>query len=130
MKLPKLAIDNYQFTILVFILLVIAGTSSFLSMPRTEDPLVTVPGASVVIIYPGATPFDMEELIAQPIEDAINELQDIKRIQTTLEDGLAYFAIEFYFNTNAKEKYDEVVDKVNGVRTELPAEIMNLSFVE
>ena len=130
MKLPKLAIENYQFTILVFILLVIAGISSFLSMPRTEDPLVNVPGASVVIIYPGATPFDMEELIAQPIEDAINELGDIKRIQTTLEDGLAYFAVEFYFNTNAKEKYDEVVDKVNGVRGKLPAEIMNLNFVE
>ena len=99
-------------------------------MPRTEDPLVSVPGASVVIIYPGATPFDMEELIAQPVEDAINELNDVKRIQTTLEDGLAYFAVEFYFGTNAKEKYDEVVDKVNGVRSELPAEIMNLSFVE
>lgn len=130
MKLPKLAIDNYQFTILVFILLVIAGINSFLSMPRTEDPPVNVPGASVIIIYPGATPFNMEELIAQPIEDAINELEDIKRIQTTLKDGLAYFAVEFYFGTNAKKKYEEVVDKVNGVRGELPAEIMELNFEE
>ncbi|NQV02775.1 MAG: efflux RND transporter permease subunit, partial [Bacteroidia bacterium] len=130
MKLPKLAIDNYQFTILVFILLVIAGITSFLSMPRTEDPPVNVPGASVIVIYPGATPIDLEELVVQPIEDAVNELEDIKRIQTTLKDGLVYIAVEFYFGTDAKKKYEEVVDKVNGIRGELPVDILELNFLE
>lgn len=130
MNLPKLSIDNYQFTILVFILLIIAGISSFLSMPRTEDPPVNVPGASVIVIFPGATPVDLEELVAQPIEEAVNELEDIKRIHTTVKDGLVYISVEFYFGYDARKKYDEVVDKVNGIRGTLPEEILEINFLE
>jgi multidrug efflux pump subunit AcrB len=130
MKLPKLSIDNYQFTLLVFILLVVAGINSFISMPRTEDPPIAIPGASVIVIYPGASPVDLEELVVTPIEDAVNEIDDIKRIQTTIRNGLAYFSVEFYFGTDAKEKYDEVIQKVNGIRNRLPAEIMDISFLE
>ncbi|MBN1198454.1 MAG: efflux RND transporter permease subunit [Bacteroidales bacterium] len=130
MKLPRLAIDNYQFTMLVFILLIIAGINSFITMPRTEDPPVNVPGASVIVIYPGASPVDLEELVVTPIEDAVNELDDIKRIKTTIRDGLAYFSVEFYFGTDAKKKYDEVVQKVNSIQNKLPDGIMNLSFLE
>ncbi|MBE0646662.1 MAG: efflux RND transporter permease subunit [Bacteroidales bacterium] len=130
MNLPKLSIDNYQFTILVFILLVIAGVNSFISMPRTEDPPVNVPGASVIVIFPGATPIDLEELVAQPIEEAVNELEDIKRIHTTVKDGLVYVSVEFYFSGDAKKKFDEVVDKVNGISSELPDEILELNYLE
>ena len=70
MKLPKIAIDNYQFTIMIFILMVIAGLTSYLTMPRTENPIIYMPGASVVIIYPGANPNDLEQLIAIPIQES------------------------------------------------------------
>ena len=130
MRLPKLAIDNFQFTIIVFILIIIAGISSFLTMPKTEDPVINVPGASIVVIYPGASSVDLEQLIAQPVEDAINELEDIKRIITTLQDGLAVFAVEFYFGTDANEKFDEVVQKINSVKPELPDDILELDVME
>ena len=130
MKLPKLAIDNFQFTLVIFILITIAGISSYLGMPRTENPEVVVPGASVIVIYPGANPTDMEQLIALPVEEAINELDDIKTVSTTLRDGLAVISVEFYFHTNAKEKFDEVVQKVNGIRNELPENILELNTIE
>jgi multidrug efflux pump subunit AcrB len=80
MRLPKLAIDNPQFTIVIFILLVLSGIGSFMTMPRTENPSIYAPGASIVIIYPGASPSDIEQLVAIPVEEAINELDDIKSI--------------------------------------------------
>ena len=95
MKLPKYAIDNYQFTVMVFFLLVIAGITSYVTMPRTENPVIYMPGGSVVVIYPGASPADLEQLVAIPIEEAINELEDIKRIETTIHDGLVSIAVEF-----------------------------------
>ena len=73
MKLPKLAVNNYQFTIVIFVLLTIFGISSFITMPKTEDPPIFVPGASVYVVYPGTSPLDMEQLVATPIEEAINE---------------------------------------------------------
>ncbi len=130
MNLPRFSIDNYQFTLLVFILLIVAGINSFITMPRTEDPPVSIPGASVYVVFPGASPTDLEELVATPLEDAINELDDIKRIQTTIHEGLVYLSTEFYFGTDAKEKYDEVVQKVNGIRSTLPNDIMDIGFME
>jgi multidrug efflux pump subunit AcrB len=126
MKLPKLAIDNPQFTTIVFILLVLAGFSSYLTMPRTENPPISVPGSSVVVIYPGASPADLEQLVAIPIEEAINELEDIKKLETSIKDGLVSIGVEFVFDTDAKEKYNEVVAKVNDIKGGLPGDILSI----
>ena len=120
MKIPKLAIDNHQFTILVFVILVIAGISSYFTMPRTENPEMTVPGGSVFVIYPGASPVDLEQLVAIPIEEKINEINDIKRVETYVGEGLVVINTEFDFNANAKDKFDELTQKFNSVSNELP----------
>ena len=130
MKLPRLAIDNYQFTLLVFILLIVVGISSYRNMPRTENPEMTVPGGSVVVIYPGANPVDLEQLVTIPLEEAINELDNIKKINTGIRDGIAIISVEFDFNTDAKDKYDELVQKVNEVAPDLPDEIYSLETMQ
>jgi multidrug efflux pump subunit AcrB len=130
MRLPKLAIDNHQFTLIIFILLLFAGIRSFVIMPRTENPDIVMPGVSVIAIYPGASPVDLEELVASPIEEAVNELDDIKRIKTTLIDGVAYVSVEFDFGVDADKKYDDVVQKVNSLENDLPKEILSLTMVQ
>ncbi|PLX14092.1 MAG: AcrB/AcrD/AcrF family protein [Marinilabiliales bacterium] len=130
MKLPRLAIDNYQFTIIIFLLLTFAGVSSYLNMPRTENPAVYIPGASIVVIYPGASPSDMEQLISIPIEEAINELDDIIEIKSTIMDGVAVTSVEFSYDTDPDDKYDEVLEKFNSIRGDLPKEIYDVSIVQ
>ncbi|MCF8302059.1 MAG: efflux RND transporter permease subunit [Bacteroidales bacterium] len=128
MKLPRLATGNYQFTLMAFILLTIWGVNAFINMPKTENPTIYVPGAGIVMIYPGADPVDLEELIAIPIEEAINELEDIKKINTNLKDGIAYVGVEFTYGTDAQEKYDEVVQEINSIKTDLPDDIHSISI--
>ena len=130
MRLPRLSIDNYQFTLIIFFLLLFAGIRSYLTMPRTENPDIVMPGVSVITIFPGASPIDMEELIVSPIEEAINELDDIKRINTSIIDGVASIAVEFDFSTNADKKYDDVVQKVNGIKNDLPEGILDLKMIQ
>jgi len=130
MKLPRLAIDNYQFTLMVFLLLLIMGVTAIFTMPRTEDPPMDIPGASIVVIYPGGNPVDMEELIATPLEEALNELEDIKKITSTMKDGIVTIAIEFNFETDADEKFNEVLRQVNSVRNDLPEGIYDLQVLQ
>lgn len=128
MKLPKYAISNYQFTIIVFLLLLVMGITSFLSMPRTEDPPIQVPGGSVIVIYPGTNPVDLEQLVADPIEEAINELEDIKKLNTSIKDGIVGISIEFNFNTDADEKFDELIQQVNNIKSDLPSDIYSIEI--
>ncbi len=130
MKLPRLAIENYPFTLVVFVLLLIMGVISVITMPRTEDPPMDIPGASVIIIYPGGNPVDLEELIASPVEEAINELDDIKVMNTWIRNGIVSISVEFNFETNAEDKFDEVVRQVNSVRSELPEDLYDLQVQE
>lgn len=128
MRLPKLAIENHQFTLIMILLLVLSGIVSFVTMPRSEDPPVAKSGATVVVVYPGANPADLEQLIADPLEAVINELDDIKRIDTHCEDGIASVHTEFLAGTDPDEKYSDVVQKVNSIRSQLPQDILYIDL--
>jgi len=128
MRLPRLAIDNTAFTWMVFIFLTILGIRALMIMPRTENPEVTVPGSSIIALMPGASPIDMEKMVALPVEEALNELEDIEQIISGVRDGLAVVTVEFDFNSDADEKYDEVVQQVNSMRNTLPDEIIQLEM--
>ncbi|MDI9881458.1 efflux RND transporter permease subunit [Flectobacillus longus] len=126
MKIAEFSVKNYQFTLVVFLAVLSIGLYSLLNMPRGEDPEFESPQFGVTIIYPGATPNDMEELVADPFEKRINELDNIQRISTVILDGAAVFQIEYDFEQDPEEKYQEVVREVNAIRKDLPAEILDI----
>ncbi len=128
MRLPKLAIENTSFTWMVFILLTIVGIRALLTMPRTENPEVSVPGSSIIVLVPGASSMDLEKMVALPVEEALNELEELDKIMSDVRDGIAIVSVEFEFNTDPDEKYEEVVQKINSIRNELPDEILQLDM--
>ncbi|MFY7828535.1 MAG: efflux RND transporter permease subunit [Flectobacillus sp.] len=126
MKIAEFSVKNYQFTLVVFLAVLSIGLFSLLNMPRGEDPEFESPQFGVTIIYPGATPNDMEELVVDPFEKRINELDNIQRISTVILDGAAVFQIEYDFEQDPEEKYQEIVREVNAIRKDLPAEILDI----
>lgn len=128
MQLPALAIRNYQFTIVLFLLLVMLGVVSFFTMPRSEDPQFDFSAAVIKVVSPGTIPMDMEKLVVDPIEEALNELEDIKNIKTDVEDGLSVIRIEFLYGTDPDDKYDEVVASIARIRNDLPDSIVALKI--
>ncbi|HUV07343.1 MAG TPA: efflux RND transporter permease subunit, partial [Spirochaetia bacterium] len=73
MRLPKLAVENHHFTVIIVVLLVVFGIWAYFTMPRAEDPQISVPAVSVIVLYPGASSVDLERLVVDPIEEAANE---------------------------------------------------------
>jgi multidrug efflux pump subunit AcrB len=130
MKLIRLSIDNYQFTLVVFLVLLAVSIVSYFQMPRMENPTVYISGGSVIVIYPGASPKDMEQLIAIPVEEAINELDDIRKITSNLRDGVSVTSVEFEHGTDAQEKYNEMVSKLNSVMADLPDDLLRVEIIQ
>ena len=128
MKLPKLAIQNYQFVIILIGLALFMGINSYVSMPRSEDPNPKFPNYSIVAIYPGVGPEDLEELVVKPIEDALEEVADINKVETTIEEGLTVFRVEGEFGVDTDELYDEILREVNNIRGELPDDLYSLDI--
>ncbi|HLP02111.1 MAG TPA: efflux RND transporter permease subunit [Opitutaceae bacterium] len=127
MKLTSFSVRNHQFTILVFLCLAAVGFNAFRNIPRSEDPKLLIPASSVIVVCPGANAVEMERLVARPIEDAVKELDDLHKLRTSVEDGVALVEVEFYYGNDPDTKYNDVLRQVNAVRGSLPA---NTSTVE
>ena len=128
MNIASLAIRNYQFTIVMVLLLTLIGLVSFFTMPRSEDPPIEAPGTRIVVVFPGASPADIESLIIDPIEEELNGLDDVKTIESTAQNGLGDIAIEFISSRDPDEAHDEVTEAVNGIRNELPEGVIALEM--
>jgi len=128
MQLPVLAIRNHQLTWLVGAILILLGLVSFFTMPRAEDPQLDFPMSNIIVVNPGTTPSDMESLVVDPLEEVLNELEDVQEIKANIEDGLAKIHIEFLYGSDADEKYDDVQAAVNGIRDQLPSGIVKLEI--
>ena len=126
MKITNYAVKNYQFTLIIFIMIIALGITTLLNMSRSEDPEMHAPTFTVVVVYPGTSPGDMEELVVKPLEKEIWGLENIKRIRTSIGDGVAAMRVEYKYNSNVDNKYQEIVRVVNSKRPELPADIVSI----
>ncbi|HRE91523.1 MAG TPA: efflux RND transporter permease subunit, partial [Myxococcota bacterium] len=126
MKLAELAVKNPQFTLVVFALLAALGANSFMTISRSEDPQFPIPGFAIVAIYPGASPVDVEELVANPIEERLDSLDDIKKLQASISESVAVIQIEFDSDVDVDKREQEVRRQVEAARGELPADLLSL----
>jgi multidrug efflux pump subunit AcrB len=128
MSIWAFAVKRWQFTLVMFALLIALGLASFSNIARSEDPSFPFPAADISVVWPGASPADMERLIVKPIEDAINTLENVKKIQSSAFDGLATVHTEFYYGGDPEKKQDEVIREFNRIRSSLPADITQIDI--
>ncbi|MEN9960910.1 MAG: hypothetical protein RL045_1162 [Bacteroidota bacterium] len=126
MKIANYAVKNYQFTLIMFIMVVVVGVVTIMTMPRAEDPDMNAPQFPIIAVYPGTSPDDMEELVVKPVEKRLYELENVRKINTTISDGLAVFAVYYKYGVNVDEKYSEIVRELNSIKGDLPKEVIKL----
>ena len=120
------AVKRWQFTVLLFLMFAALGVSSWMAIPRAEDPDFPVPIFTTVAVYPGASPEDMEQLVTEPIEKKLNALEDVKKLTSTSSDGLSVILVEFKPEVDTDRKYDQVLREINALRADLPASLQRL----
>jgi multidrug efflux pump subunit AcrB len=130
MKISESAVKNYQFTIVIFLLLVALGVYSFLKIPQAEDPEFPISIFPVIAIYPGASPIDIEQLVVDKVEKSLNELDDIVTIKSEIKDGVAVIVIEFSADTDPDKKYDEILRQINSIRSSLPQDLYSIETLK
>ena len=126
MKIANYAVKNYQFTLIMFIMVAVVGVVTILTMPRAEDPDMNAPQFPIIAVYPGTSPEDMEELVVKPVEKRLYELENVRKINTSISDGLAVFAVYYKYGVNVDEKYSEIVRELNSIKGDLPKEVIKL----
>ena len=126
MWITRYAVKNSPFTLVIFLMIVVVGMNTLVSMPRAEDPEMNAPIYPIVAVYPGTSPEDMENLVVDPIEKRVTELDDIKRVYSTIKDGVAVIRVDALYGVDVDRKHQELVQEINALRAELPADIHSI----
>jgi multidrug efflux pump subunit AcrA (membrane-fusion protein) len=109
--------------------LVIGGVYCLLNLRREFFPKVDPDAASILIVYPGASPAEIEESMARKIEDELSDLDGIKRITSNLAEGGGGIAVEFNDGRDMADALDDVrvaIDSLN----DLPEEAERIRVTE
>jgi multidrug efflux pump subunit AcrB len=127
-RVPSFAVRRWQFTLVVFAMLLALGASSLQAIPKSEDPTFPLPIFVIVAVLPGASPLDLEELVVDPIEEAIETLERVDRIKTEIRDGLAVIEVELESGVDVAGKEDDLRRELEVLRADLPPELVRLEL--
>ena len=121
--ITALGLERSRLTLLVMIGLVAIGSMLYNGFPKREDPEITIRSAKVTVNYQGMGPHRMEELIADPVERKIREIQEVEDIKTTITTGRAQFDVIVYDQySELAAIWQELRDKMEEVARDLPSE--------
>src|SRR4051812_15916079 len=121
-NLSAIAVRERSVTLFFIVLLMAAGAYAFVKLGRAEDPSFTLKNLTVTAAWPGATPREMQDLVAEPLEKRLQELTWYDRVETTTRPGYAYMTLTLKNSTPPSAVPEEFYQ----VRKKLADEARNL----
>ena len=123
MNVSAWSIKNPIPSILLFIMLTLAGLMGFRAMKIQNFPDIDLPTVTVTASLPGASPAQLETEVARKIENSIATVQGLKHIYTKVQDGSATITAEFRLEKPTQQAVDDVRDAISRVRSDLPGDL-------
>ncbi|HIJ85816.1 MAG: efflux RND transporter permease subunit [Magnetococcales bacterium] len=110
----RLLLSNPVFANLTFFLVLVTGFLSYGLLPRQQDPDMNFNWISIVTLLPGGSATDVEKMVTDPLEDAIQKIPDVRFAMSSSQEGAMDILLRF------EDMDDRTFDKrVNDLRREI-----------
>jgi multidrug efflux pump subunit AcrB len=123
------------FTLLVIVLPIVAGTFAYQSLPKEGEPEISAPHAIIYTTYAGASPSEIENLVTNPLEEALSDLKNVKEMRSSSAESVSVVVIDFEVEADLELSLQRVREKVTDAQKELPDEaddstVKEISFTD
>jgi multidrug efflux pump len=115
------AISRSRTTLLIMLMLVIAGLVARSAIPIAADPHVEVPFFMVGIVHEGISPEDGERLLVMPMETELRKIEGVKELTAYASEGSVTLLVEFDADHDLNVALTDVRDAVDRAKPELPS---------
>ncbi|MBI1882505.1 MAG: efflux RND transporter permease subunit, partial [Chloroflexi bacterium] len=130
MGLTRLAIRRPLTMLMIILGLVVIGYRSFTLLQVDRFPKIDLPYVTVVTVFPGASPEDVEDLVVKPIEDAVAGISGIDRITAQANEGYGVVVLAFVEGTDGNQAAIDVERQVATIRSQLPDDAEEPSIIK
>jgi multidrug efflux pump subunit AcrB len=123
MSPTSFTVNHRTTTMAVVLVALILGLQTFDTMPRREDPEITIRNAIVITHWPGATAAKVEELVTDPLETAINQMSEVDTIVSESKTGMSVITVELIETTPPEavdQAWDDMRNKIHEAVGDLP----------
>ena len=121
-RIVDFAIGHARLTLAILAFLVIAGLSSYFSIPKEADPDVQIPIIYVQLSERGISPEDAERLLVRPVETQVKSVGNLKEMRSAAFEGGGYVLLEFEAGFNSDVALQDVRAKVDDAKKDLPSD--------
>ncbi|MCK5836771.1 MAG: efflux RND transporter permease subunit, partial [Desulfobacula sp.] len=111
--LGKWSVEHRVSVNLMMVFLIVAGLYTVLNMKRELFPQFSLDMINIGVIYPGASPEEVEEGICIKIEEQLKSLEDVKTMYATALEGHGSVTLELKAGTDINQKLDEIKTEID-----------------
>lgn len=116
------AINRSRTVISALVLILVAGFFAYTDIAKEADPDINIPIIYVAMTHEGISPEDAERLLVRPMEIELRGIEGVKEMRSTAGEGHASVLMEFEAGFDADTALDDVREKVDIAKKELPEE--------
>jgi hydrophobic/amphiphilic exporter-1 (mainly G- bacteria), HAE1 family len=120
MSLTATAIKRPLTIVMLILGICILGFQSMKRMPIDLMPKVDIPYISIITVYKGASPQEIETQVSKTVEDAVASVNRVKNVTATSQDSISIVTIEFQVGANIDVASQDVRDKLDLIVSDLP----------
>jgi multidrug efflux pump len=123
MKFFKLIVNNKITVYILVLIILLAGATSYVSMPKEASPSIKIPYVFIATVYPGVSPQDVENLVTQEIEKEVKGISGVKEITSVSRESFSSIAVEFTTDVVIDDALQKVRDKVSTAKSNMPEDV-------
>jgi hydrophobe/amphiphile efflux-1 (HAE1) family protein len=117
-------IDRPRFAIVIALIITLAGGIALTRIPVAQFPSIVPPQVQVTVTYPGASAKVVENTVAEPIEEAVNGINDeLYMSSTSANDGSYSLTVSFRVGSNPDIDTVNVTNAVQQATSQLPTQV-------
>ncbi len=121
--LTRFGLNKSRLTMLVMFGLIVQAVLVYGSMPKRENPAITIRSAQISAQFPGMSPERMEDLIVKPIERKLREIGEIEDINALISTGYTVVTVSIYDHVSKSDLdtvFNDVRNKMDDLEPDLP----------
>lgn len=130
MNITEFALKRPVTVMVVFTCFAAIGVIAARLLPLEYFPDIEFPFIAVQVPYQGSSPEEVERLITKPIEESLGTLSGVKRMTSTSDANQSEVDLEFDWGENVAVKEVQVLDKVDSIRGDLPADVRHIAVLK
>jgi HAE1 family hydrophobic/amphiphilic exporter-1 len=125
MNIAKIAVNRPTIVVVIFTVLIFLGIASYKSLNYELMPNFSASVFTIITVYPGASPSEVENNVTKNLEDAVTAIESLDNIRSISQEGVSILVISLKLSANIESSIQDAQRRINAIKSSLPKNVLD-----